>query len=86
MPLLLTKCEEAQDYAMLGNILHCCLWLVSFPDPPTKNGGRVWEMGLYVRVEEEFVARNYMQPQSWRVKPRGRADNGCLLRQQRQQQ
>jgi len=26
VPLLLTKCEEAQGYAMLGNILHCCLW------------------------------------------------------------
>ena len=30
--------------------------LVSFPDPPTKNGGRVWEMGLYVCVSpHEFV-------------------------------
>ena len=41
--------------------------IVLFPDHPTKNGGRVWEMGLYVCVAEEFVARNYMQPQSEHV-------------------
>jgi len=51
--------------------------VVSFPDPPTKNGGRVWEMGLYVRVAEEFVPRNYMQPQSGRVKTAWTADGGC---------
>ena len=49
--------------------------LVSFPDPPTKNGGRVWEMGLYVRVAGEFVPRNYMQPQSGRAKTTWTADS-----------
>ena len=38
-------------------------------DVPTK---RRREMGLYVSVAEKFVTRNYMQPQSERVKPRGR--------------
>ena len=33
--------------------------VVLFTDPPTKNGGRVWEMGLYEHVAEEFVACNY---------------------------
>ena len=37
-------------------------------------------MGLYVRVAEEFVPRNYMQPQSGRVKTTWTADGGCQHR------
>ena len=37
------------------------------PRPSHEKRRRVWEMGLYVYVAEEFVARNYMQPQSGHV-------------------
>ena len=62
--------------------------LVSFPDPPTKNGGRVCEMGLYVRVAEEFVPR-IITSKVGVSKPGGRMPapyTMSLLRQQRQRQ